>query len=154
MHNWNDAQATQIIKEEAAAGAVLTKALRRLVDYFGYVDETAIAPLATHFLRSKAEVFGVIQYYSDFRTSAPGKHVLRLCQAESCQAVGARKLTKQVCDRTKLALGGTSTDGKLTLEPVYCLGLCANGPAAELDGQPLAELNKTKINALLDRLIS
>ena len=154
MKKWDNQQALQIIRNSADSGQVLTHGIRQLVDCFGYVDETAIAPLAKYFLRSKAEVYGVIQYYSDFRTRAPGRHVLRICQAESCQATGSRKLTEHICDKTGITLGQTSKNQRLTLEPVYCLGLCANGPAAELDGQPLAGLNKTKINALLDRLQS
>jgi len=149
MHNWNDQRALQIIEDCAKNGRVLTGALRQLVDYFGYIDDAAIAPLATHFLRSKAEVYGAIQYYSDFRDQKPGQHILRICQAESCQAVGSRKLTKLITDKTGITLGQTSSDGQISLERVYCLGLCANGPAAEFDGQPVAELDEAKINKIL-----
>lgn len=154
MHNWNDQRALQIIEDCANAGHVLTTALRQLVDYFGFVDDAAIAPLAKVFLRSKAEVYGAIQYYSDFRDSAPAKHILRICQAESCQAVGSDKITKLVIDKTGIALGKTSSDGQITLESVYCLGLCANGPAAEFDGQPVAALNEAKINKILSGIKS
>ena len=154
MHNWNDEHALQIIEDCANAGHVLTTALRQLVDCFGFVDDAAIAPLATHFLRSKAEVYGSIQYYSDFRDQKPGQHVLRICQAESCQAVGSKKITKFATAKTGISLGDTSDDNRLTVEPVYCLGLCANGPAAELDGQPLAELDEAKINKILSGISS
>ncbi|MBL4595495.1 MAG: NAD(P)H-dependent oxidoreductase subunit E [Robiginitomaculum sp.] len=149
MVQWNDTQANRLIDQAARDGLVVTGALRRLVDHFGYVDDEAIAPLAKAFSRSKAEIYGVIQYYTDFRDKPPGQHVLRLCQAESCQAVGARELTKAVCEHTGLGLGETSKDKNLTLEAVYCLGLCANGPAAELDGQPLAELDSAQITEIL-----
>ncbi|MBL1430192.1 MAG: NAD(P)H-dependent oxidoreductase subunit E [Robiginitomaculum sp.] len=154
MHNWNYQRALQIIEECAKSSQVLTSALRQLVDDFGYIDDAAIAPLAKAFLRSKAEVYGAIQYYSDFRDSAPAEHILRICQAESCQAVGSRKITKLVTTKTGIALGQTSSDGQISLEPVYCLGLCANGPAAEFDGNPVAELDEAKIDKILSGIRS
>lgn len=142
MKPWNQEDALAIIANARAAGDVLTGAMRKLADQFGYIDEAAIAPLARTFSCSKAEVHGVLHYYADFRTRAPGKHVLRLCQAESCQAVGARKAMAAAKD--------THTDpAQVTLEPVYCLGLCANGPAAELDGRPLAYMDADMVRELL-----
>jgi len=96
----------------------------------------------------------VIAYYDDFRTIPPGRHVVRLCQAEACQAVGARALTAHVCAKTGLELGQTSDDGTLTLEGVYCLGLCANGPAALIDDAPMAELDTDRLDAKLAVLTS
>lgn len=152
MNPWNDHAALQLIEQARDDEVVLTTILRQLVDHFGYIDDVAIAPLAKAFSRSNAEVYGVIQYYSDFRDQAPGQHILRICQAESCQAVGSRELTQAVCDHTNTALGQTTDDNILRIEPVYCLGLCANGPAAELDGQPLAELTQPQILGKLQAL--
>ncbi len=149
MNGWNEKKSVAVIEETFKAGASLTGALRALVDTFGYVDEAAMTPLMKTFARSRAEVLGVISYYEDFRQSPPGRHVIRLCQAEACQAVGGRELTRHAQEKTGLALHETSPDGALTLEPVYCLGLCANGPAALIDGQPVAQLNAAALDTKL-----
>jgi NADH:ubiquinone oxidoreductase subunit E len=152
MTRWNETTSRALIEESRAKGETLTGALRALVDVFGYVDEAAITPLMKSFARSRAEVLGVIAYYEDFRNTPPGRQIIRLCQAEACQAVGARELTAHVCAKTGLHLGQTSADGTLTLEGVYCLGLCANGPAAMIDGKPVAELDKDRVDAKLAEL--
>ncbi len=149
MESWSDEKAEDLIRAAHTGGAPLTGASRALADTFGYIDEAAFPALMRTFARSRAEVLGVVSWYEDFRTRPPGRHVLRLCQAEACQAVGARELTRHVCDATGLQLGETSADGALTLEGVYCLGLCANGPAGEMDGQALAELDAAALNAKL-----
>jgi NADH:ubiquinone oxidoreductase subunit E len=154
MTRWNETTSRALIEESQARGETLTGALRALVDVFGYVDEAAITPLMQCFARSRAEVTGVIAYYEDFRNKKPGRHIVRLCQAEACQAVGARELTAHVCAKSGLHLGETSADGTLTLEGVYCLGLCANGPAAMIDGKPAAELDKDSLDARLAALQS
>lgn len=102
---------------------------------FGYVPDSAIPQIAAALMLSKAEVHGVISFYHDFRSAPAGRHVLKLCRAEACQTVGA----DAVADRIKAALGidwhETTADGRVTLEPVFCLGLCACGPAAMVDGR-------------------
>lgn len=102
---------------------------------FGYVPDSAIPQIAKALMLSKAEVHGVISFYHDFRSAPAGRHVLKLCRAEACQTVGA----DAVADRIKAALGidwhETTADGRVTLEPVFCLGLCACGPAAMVDGR-------------------
>ena len=102
---------------------------------FGYVPDSAIPQIAAALTISKAEVHGVISFYHDFRAAPAGRHVIKLCRAESCQTMGA----DAVADRIKAALGidwhGTTPDGRVTLEPVFCLGLCACGPAAMVDGR-------------------
>jgi formate dehydrogenase subunit gamma len=102
---------------------------------FGYVPDSAIPQIAKALMLSKAEVHGVVSFYHDFREKPAGRHVLKLCRAEACQAVGA----DAVAGRIKAALGidwhETTPDGRVTLEPVFCLGLCACGPAAMVNGR-------------------
>ena len=103
---------------------------------FRYKGSTlAIPQIAKALTLSKAEVHGVVSFYHDFREKAAGRHVLKLCRAEACQTMGA----DAVADRIKQALGidwhETTPDGRVTLEPVFCLGLCACGPAAMVDGR-------------------
>jgi formate dehydrogenase subunit gamma len=102
---------------------------------FGHVPQAALPQIAAGLGLSKAEVHGVVSFYHDFREAPAGRHVLKLCRAEACQAVGADALAGQI----KAALGidwhETTPDGRVTLEPVFCLGLCACGPAAMVDGR-------------------
>lgn len=109
--------------------------LHAIQEAFGYVPDSAVPQIAKALMLSKAEVHGVISFYHDFREKPAGRHVLKLCRAEACQTVGA----DAVADRIKTALGidwhETTADGRVTLEPVFCLGLCACGPAAMLDGR-------------------
>ena len=102
---------------------------------FGFIPDAAVPQIAAALTLSKAEVHGVVSFYHDFRAAPAGKHVIKLCRAEACQTMGA----DAVADRIKKALGvdwhGTTPDGRVTLEPVFCLGLCACGPAALVDGR-------------------
>ncbi|WP_262690388.1 NADH-quinone oxidoreductase subunit NuoE family protein [Kordiimonas aestuarii] len=128
----------------------LMRALLALQEADGYIDASALPKLAAAFNLTKAEVKGVISFYDDFARAPKGEHVLRLCQAEACQAVGARELTQHACERADVAMGDTRMDGRITIEPVYCLGLCANGPAAMVDGKLKAAVGEADIDALLD----
>ena len=93
--------------------------------------------VAEVFNLSVAEVRGIVSFYSDLRTSPAGRKQIRICQAEACQAVGARSLTAAVADRLGIGLGETAADGSVSLEAVYCLGLCATGPNATVDDRPV-----------------
>jgi formate dehydrogenase subunit gamma len=109
--------------------------LHAIQEAFGYVPDTAVPQIAKALTLSTAAVHGVISFYHDFRDKPAGRHVLKLCRAEACQTMGA----DAVADRIKQALGidwhETTPDGRVTLEPVFCLGLCACGPAAMVDGR-------------------
>ena len=98
---------------------------------------------------SRADVHGVLTFYHDFRTEPPGRHVLKLCRAESCQSMGCEELAKRALARVPEGWGGTTADGALTIEAAFCLGLCACSPAAMLDGAPLGRLDPARLDALL-----
>ena len=99
---------------------------------------------------TRAEVYGIVTFYHDFRRHPPGRHVLRLCRAESCQSMGGDELADQMRRDLAIDWHGTTADGTVTLEPVYCLGLCATGPAAMLDGTPLGRLDAVRLTKILD----
>lgn len=101
---------------------------------FGHVPEAAHAPVASALNITRAELHGVVSFYHDFRTRPAGRHVLKLCRAEACKAMGADALAARVLELLGLDAEGTTADGRVTVEPVYCLGLCACGPAALVDG--------------------
>jgi formate dehydrogenase subunit gamma len=117
---------------------------------FGCVPQGAVATLARALNLSRAEVYGVVTFYHHFRTKPPGRRVLQICRAESCQAAGGRALEKHAEARLGVGFGGTTPDGRMTLEAVYCLGLCACSPAAMLDGEVHGRLTKERLDALLD----
>lgn len=125
--------------------------LHDIVDRLGYLPEETVARVADGLNLSRAEVHGVITFYPDFRTEPPGRHVMKLCRAEACQAMGSEALLAHLQQRHHLAPGETSADGALTVEPVYCLGNCALSPALLLDGTPHGRLTAAKLDRLIDR---
>jgi len=124
--------------------------LHEVQQALGFVPPGAVGQIAKAISRSRAEVHGVISFYHDFRTSPPGRAVLKVCQAESCQACGSRELTAHAERTLGCKLGETSPDGAVTIEPVYCLGNCACSPAVLLDGA----LHGRVTPAALDRLLA
>jgi formate dehydrogenase subunit gamma len=117
-------------------------ALRIVQQHAGWIDTDAVDAVADVFNLSRAEVRGLVAFYADFRTKPPAEHTLTVCQAEACQAAGSRQLTKSLSDHTGAELGGTSSDGRIGLEPVYCLGLCARAPAMMVDGKLVVEADR------------
>jgi formate dehydrogenase subunit gamma len=115
----------------------------------GCVPEDAVPILASALNLSRAEVHGVVTFYHDFRVEPAGQHVLKICRAEACQSMGAEALVARAEDRLGIACGGTSADGRVTLEPIYCLGLCATAPSAMMDGKIVGRVTASKLDALL-----
>ena len=116
---------------------------------FGHLPPQAIDMIARHQARSRAEIEGVVSFHHEFRRAPAGRRVIRLCRAEACQAVGARALGDHARDRLGIDWGGTTADGAVTLEGVYCLGLCACGPAAMVDGRVTGRLTPAGFDQLL-----
>jgi formate dehydrogenase subunit gamma len=125
--------------------------LHALQEEFGHVPDDAVPMVAAALNLSRAEVHGVVTFYHEFRRAPAGRHVLRLCRAEACQSLGSDAVADHVKARLKTDWHGTTADGAVTLEPVFCLGLCAVGPAALLDGEPVGRLDKTRADALLEK---
>jgi formate dehydrogenase subunit gamma len=119
---------------------------------FGHIPEAAVPRIAERLNVSKAEVHGVVSFYHDFRTQPAGRHVVKLCRAEACQAMGAEALVARAEDRLGVSMHETTQDGAVTLEPVYCLGLCACGPAAMVDGRIVGRLDAARLDALIDEV--
>ncbi len=144
---WNRDVAVEIIAGHERRPERLVQMLVAFVRRFGYVPDEATALLADELNLSRADVHGVISYYHDFRRERPGRHVLKICQAEACRAVGAASLGDEIQSVSGLAIG--ESNAALTVEAVYCLGNCALGPAAMLDGRPLARVNREQLETLL-----
>ena len=117
---------------------------------FGCVPPGSVPVLARALNLSRAEVHGVVTFYHHFRTKPPGRHVLQICRAESCQAAGGKAIERHAEARLGVGFGETTKDGRVTLESVYCLGLCACSPAAMMDGEVHGRLTTERLDALLD----
>ena len=120
-------------------GGVL-RALREIVIEQGYVDRADEHVVADVFNLSQAEVRGIVSFYHDLKTSPQPPRAVRVCQAEACQSVGGRELTARVAALLGVELG--EANASVALEPVYCLGLCAQGPAMMVNGRPLARADQ------------
>ena len=149
---WNASRGEQVIAPHVATEGGLLPALHDVQAVFGYIPDEAVRMLAHAFNLSRAEVHGVVTFYHDFRREPAGRHVVKLCQAEACQSLGSRGLTAHACAALGVPLGGTTADGRLTLEATYCLGLCATAPSAMIDGAVLGRVTPARLDAALEAL--
>ena len=133
------------------AGALLP-VLHTVQDALGFVPTDAIALIAFELNLSRAEVHGVVSFYHWFRREAPGRHVMHLCRAEACQAVGAVNLEAHAKATLGIDFHGTTADGALTLEPVYCLGNCALGPSVMIDQTLCGRVTPARFDQLVGDL--
>jgi formate dehydrogenase subunit gamma len=140
--------------ERLAAGmagdpGALLPILHAVQDSFGFIPEDAVEVIASVLNLSRAEVHGVVTFYHFFRTHPPGKQTLYVCRAEACQSMGARELERHVRDKLKIEFHETTSDGRFSLEPVYCLGNCACSPAVMLDETVYGRVTPDRIDELL-----
>jgi formate dehydrogenase subunit gamma len=146
---WNRDAARAIVAGKQSMPGALLPILHALQEEFGYIDREAVPLIAEILNLSRAEVYGVVTFYHDFRVVPPGRHVLKLCRAEACQSTGGDALAARAEAKIGIAIGNTTADGEVSLEPVYCLGLCAAAPSAMLDGRVIGRLDEHKLDALL-----
>ena len=146
---WSAERADEIIAGHRETEGATLVILHALQEEFGYVPEPAIPMVAEALNLSRAEVHGVFTFYHDFRKEPAGRHVLKLCRAEACQAAGSDALAARAEAKLGIALGYTTADERVTLEPIYCLGLCATAPSAMLDGRVVGRLDEKRLDALL-----
>lgn len=126
--------------------------LHAIQEEVGYVPPESVPVIAEALNLSRAEVHGVISFYHDFRTEPAGRHVVHVCRAESCQAVGAEALLAHACERLGVEVHGTTDDGAVTLEPIYCLGNCALSPAIMVDRNLYGRMSAQRLDVMLDGL--
>ena len=126
--------------------------MHAIQEELGFVPHEAIERIAEALNLSRADVHGVLTYYHDFRSEPPGRHVLKVCRAESCQAMGSERLESHGAAKHGAAMGETSASGDLTVEPVYCLGNCALSPAVQLDGKVYGRVSQDRLDTLLDQV--
>ncbi len=143
------ARTAEIVRSLKGLDGPLLPILHEIQADFGYVPQESLLVIAEALNLSRAEVHGVVSFYHDYRSAPAGRHVLKLCQAEACQSMGS----DAVADRVKRLLGigfhETTADGAVTLEPVYCLGLCACAPTAMLDGEVIGRLDADAVDEIV-----
>jgi formate dehydrogenase subunit gamma len=150
MSSWSKERAEEIIRAHVKVEGAALPIFHALQEEFGCVPEDAVPMVADALNLTRAEAHGIVTFYHDFRRAPPGRHVLKLCRAEACQSMGGAALAEQAQARLRVDWGETAGDGSVTLEAVYCLGLCACAPAAMLDGRPLGRLDSARLDVLLN----
>lgn len=143
---------SSIVGEMSQLEGPLLPILHAIQAEFGHVPGASLPLVAEALNLSRAEVHGVATFYHDFRREPAGRHVLKLCQAEACQSMGSDAIAAEVRHALGIGLHQTAADGSVTVEPVYCLGLCACAPAAMLDGEPIGRLDKEAVGEIAARV--
>ncbi len=151
--NWDAGEAGDIIARHRGLDGAMLPILHALQDAFGYLDDAAVPLVADALNLSRAEVHGVISFYHDFRRRPPGRHLLRVCRAEACQAMGCDATIEHIKRRLGIDLGETLPTRSLTVEAVYCLGNCACSPAVMMDGKLHGRVDAEKIDRLIDQAV-
>src|ERR1700754_1872365 len=146
---WDAVRGEEISSEHAGLEGATLVILHALQEAFGYVPEPAIPMIAQALNLSRAEVHGVFTFYHDFRHNPAGRHVLKLCRAEACQAAGGDALAARAESKLAVSPGNTTADDRVTPEPVYFLGLCATAPSAMLDRRLVGRLDEKRLDALV-----
>ena len=137
---------------ENEPGALLP-ILHDVQDALGHIPANAVPVIAEAQNLSRAEVHGVVTYYHHFRSQPPGRHVVQVCRAEACQSAGCEALADHLVEKLGIEFGETTPDGRVTLEPVYCLGLCSIALAAMIDGRLVARLDATRLDKALEEVV-
>jgi formate dehydrogenase subunit gamma len=146
---WNEDAARAVIANLKGERGSLLLVLQAIDETFGHVPDAAVALVAEQLNLSRAEVHGVRTFYHDLHEERRGRHVLKICRAEACQSMGGEKIAEKAARTLGVQFGETLPDGSLTLEAVYCLGLCACAPSALFDGRPVGRLNDKTVKALI-----
>lgn len=142
----------EILADHRGTEGALLPILHAVQAAFGHVPDEALPVIAADLGISRAEAHGVVSFYHDFRAEPAGRHVVKLCRAEACQAMGADRIAARARDRLGLDWHETSPDGRVTLEPVFCLGLCACAPAAMVDGRLVGRVDDDRLDQMLGGL--
>lgn len=140
---------SRIVRELKAKPGALLPVLHAIQDELGYVPEDAVPIIADEMNLTRAEVHGVVTFYHDFRSHPPGRHIVKICQAESCQAAGSAALTAFAKKRMGIEFHQTTADKACSLEPVYCLGNCALSPSVMVDKEVFGRVTEDRFDEIL-----
>lgn len=146
---WTTQSIQHIIDELKAKPGAMLPILHAIQEHVGYIPEKAVSLIAESLLSTRAEVHGVISFYHHFRTSPPGQHIIEICRAEACQAVGCRALEAHAKQRLGVDYHQTTADHVFSLEPVYCLGNCAVGPNIRVGDEIIGRVSPDKFDEIV-----
>ena len=141
-----------IVERHASRPGATLPILHDIQHELCYIPDEAIAAVAAGLNLSRAEIYGVVTFYADFRRTPPGRHVVQVCRGEACQAVGGRELESHACRTLGCEFHATSPDGSVSLEPVYCLGNCACSPAVRVGDEVYGRMDSRQFDELLEQL--
>ncbi len=140
---------TAVVNDLKGLEGPLLPILHGIQDEFGYVPGESLPVIADLLNLSRAEVHGVVTFYNDYSNNPAGRQDLKLCRAEACQSMGGDAIAAKVQQLLGIGFHETTKDGAVTLEPVYCLGLCACAPSAMLDGEVIGRLDADKVEEIV-----
>jgi formate dehydrogenase subunit gamma len=143
------ARTAAVIAETSGLEGPLLPILHGIQEEFGFVPTESLPVIAEALNISNAEVHGVVTFYHDYRRAPAGRHVLKICRAEACQSMGSDAIAARIQQLLGIGFHETAKDGSVTLEPVYCLGLCACAPSAMLDGEVIGRLDAEKLDEIV-----
>jgi len=152
MESMHREQVEAIVGDLSDQPGALLVILHRIQDAIGYLPEESIPLIASGMNLSRADVHGVVSFYHHFRTRPPGRHIVQICRAESCQAMGSRELESHARKTLGIEFGDTTRDGQITLEPVYCLGNCACSPSVRIGQHIYSHVDTARFDELLTEL--
>lgn len=144
----------RVVEQHRVLPGAMLPVLHAIQEQLGWVPDEAVPVIAAALRRSRAEVHGVISFYPHFRTHPPGRHVVQVCRAESCRAMGAEALEAHAKSSLGIDFDHTTGDGAVTLEAVYCLGNCACSPAIRIDDEIVGRVDSRRFDALIAELRS
>ena len=147
-----DRTVNEVLADLAHEPGALLPIFHAIQEHLGYVPEEAIPTIAKALNQTRAEIYGTLTFYSDFRTSPPGTHILQICRAESCQAMGGRALEAAARETLAVDFGETTADGQVSLEPVYCLGNCACSPSVRIGDDIYGRVSPDRLDQLIGGL--
>ena len=147
---WDLTEATHVVAARSHEKGSAIQIMHDLMERFGYVDRTIVPVLAEALNLSRAEIHGTLTFYHDFRDRSPGRTTLKACRAEACQSRGAVAMHDALRQKLGIDWHGTTSDGAITIEPVFCLGLCACAPAVLVDEEPVGNVCIETLDALIE----
>lgn len=147
---WDLSEATTVVAARSHEKGAAIPIMHDLMERFGYVDRAIVPVLAEALNLSRAEIHGTLTFYHDFRDHPPGRTTLKVCRAEACQSRGAVAMHDALRRKLGVDWHGTTADGAITIEPVFCLGLCACAPAMLVDEEPVGHVHVETLDALIE----
>jgi formate dehydrogenase subunit gamma len=141
-----------LLAQSPTAAEHLLPMLQQVQAAVGFVSPDAMRQIAQAFNISRADVYGVVTFYTDLREAPVGRHVMQVCMAEACQAVGCRELSAHAQKVLGVPLGQTTANGQVHLEAAYCFGNCALGPTLRIDDRIVGGVTPDRFDELLAAL--